>query len=123
MGHRFNQLVAKNAQNRDFRIYLRTYKSYQAFRKFLDEYPRFIHSSLSYKQLKENGGKFRKWFETQDSLPITDYTSRSFWKVTLTEPVIDAIVGVSGLSVQETDDDEDSSQSESEQDQIHFFFA
>ena len=31
------------------------------------------------------------------------------------EPVVDAIVGMNGLSVQESDDDEDSSQSESEE--------
>jgi hypothetical protein len=70
---------------------------------------------LSYKQLKENGGKFRKWFDSQEALPITDYTSCSFWKVTLAEPVVDAIVGMNGLTVQESDDDEDSSQSESEE--------
>ena len=44
-----------------------TYKSYQTFLSFMDDYPRFVHSNLTYNQIKENMGKFKSWFKAQPS--------------------------------------------------------
>ena len=64
-----------------------TYKSYQTFLSFMDAYPRFIHSNLTYNQIKENMGKIKAWFKAQQSLGAKDYASVKFWMLSLPEPV------------------------------------
>ena len=66
-----------------------TFKHYQSFLKFMDEYPRFIHSDLNFNQIRENIGRIKSWFDSQQALPMNDYTSVNYWRYTLPLPVND----------------------------------
>ncbi|KAI8845139.1 hypothetical protein BJ741DRAFT_587092 [Chytriomyces cf. hyalinus JEL632] len=43
-----------------------TYFSYMSFVRFIQDYPRFIHTSLSFNQIKLNQASIRDWFAAQD---------------------------------------------------------
>lgn len=68
-----------------FNIAESTYTHYQSFHKFLKDYPRFQHSSLSFSDFKNYSGAIRKWFGHPASLnlPPSDFTSACFWTVDL----------------------------------------
>ncbi|KAJ3135961.1 hypothetical protein HK100_002205 [Physocladia obscura] len=68
-----------------------TYCSYVLFYKFMTDYPRFFHTSLTYNQIKQNQSAIRSWFSKQDiTLPATDFISMRYWQQSL-----DASDGVS----------------------------
>ena len=53
----------------------------------MNDYPRFIHSDLTFNQIRENSGKIKSWFDGQPALSMKDYTSVNFWKCALLQPV------------------------------------
>jgi hypothetical protein len=60
-----------------------TYKGYQTFLNFMDEYPRFVHSELTFNQIKENGGHIKAWFKAQPAMGMDDFVSVNFWRYSL----------------------------------------
>lgn len=86
-----------------------TFKSYQTFLSFMDDYPRFVHCNLTYNQIKENMGKFKAWFKSQPNLDANDFTSVKFWMVQLPEPVTELANGLfSEMDINSSDSNSDS---------------
>ena len=63
----------------------RTYRRYKDYYKLLSEYPRFKHSTLSFRELRDRIPGILRYFSSDliNELPMTDICSRYFWK---TEP-------------------------------------
>ncbi|KAI9326613.1 hypothetical protein BDR26DRAFT_791861, partial [Obelidium mucronatum] len=61
-----------------------TYFSYMSFVRFIQDYPRFIHTSLSFNQIKLYQASIRDWFAAQDlRLTSTDFTAMAYWQTSL----------------------------------------
>ena len=60
-----------------------TYKGYQTFLNFMDDYPRFVHSELTFNQIKENGCHIKAWFKAQPAMGMDDFVSVNFWRYSL----------------------------------------
>ena len=55
---------------------------YKNFKIFLDEYPRFKISSISFDMLKTRIKRLKAWFSSEQclQLPPTDVCSKTYWK-------------------------------------------
>lgn len=62
-----------------------TFKHYQAVYKFLQTYPRFQYSSLTFTKLRKFNGLIEEWFNTESCrlLASTDYESKLYWEYNL----------------------------------------
>ena len=60
----------------------RTLRRYKLYYNFLQEFPRFKHSSVSFRELRDRIHCLRAWLDSDNcvGLPSTDVISRSFWK-------------------------------------------
>ena len=58
------------------------YYYYKTFKLFLDDYPRFKVSSISFDVLKTRTKRIRKWFSSEEcvNLPTNDVCSNAYWK-------------------------------------------
>ena len=58
------------------------YSYYKTFKNFVDEYPRFKISSISFHVLKTRIKRLRTWFSSEQclQLPSTDVCSKTYWK-------------------------------------------
>lgn len=70
---------------KEFKIAESTFKHYQAVYKFLQTYPRFQYSSLTFTKLRKFNGLIEEWFNTESCrlLASTDYESKLYWEYNL----------------------------------------
>ena len=55
---------------------------YIGYYRFMVDYPIFVYSGLSWTRIRNDCVKWRRWLDSTEAkaLPISDYSSSSFWK-------------------------------------------
>lgn len=62
----------------------RHFSYYQCFYRLFEKYPRFIHSKVSYNEIRAKARKIEDHFKENPSSDEMDTTSPAYWKVVLT---------------------------------------
>ena len=80
-----SKATAYEYMRKKFKIAESTFKHYQVVYKFLQCYPRFQHSGLTFTKLRKFNGLIEEWFKTENCslLAETDYESKLYWEFNL----------------------------------------
>jgi hypothetical protein len=113
-----SKATAYEYMRKEFKIAESTYKHYQAVYKFLQYYPRFQHSSLTFTMLRKYHSLINEWFNTATCrlLAETDYKSKLYWELNFeSNPLLDNLT--EGMhEVVLSDDNSDLEDAQSEED-------